>query len=401
MSFSMNEVASDLVKHFDAVVMATWSDWFTEMRSNRYHYASRFSRYLPVYFIQPDLSLLKCTFEKTELPNVTVLHAPGQYGPKQTKQIRKTLRKAGVKKPLLWVYNYYFDHLVTNYRSRFIVYHATEDYFSREFNPDMDSPKIDKLKTILAHTDLLVCASQGVLEDFLEKGTYTGAAAAVTNGCDFHFWAADDMNTGNAQGGRKVALYQGGISRKIDFSLLKNVIAGLPDWEFQFCGKMMLTSDQQQKEWDDILACGNASYLGCLPVEKMRDAMLDATVGLIPFVDEEWIVERAFPLKTFEYLACGLPVVSVPIHTLKGFSDLIVFADTPEHFIRGIQESLRTRNDPVMVSMRKRHASNQDYDGKFGTVSSLILSQLAEKDRKEKLWSRFLRNLSYRWRIFI
>ena len=37
---------------FDAVLMLTWSDWYTEPRSNRYHYAVRFAATLPVFFLQ-------------------------------------------------------------------------------------------------------------------------------------------------------------------------------------------------------------------------------------------------------------------------------------------------------------------------------------------------------------
>ena len=50
----MQKNSSNLKDRFDAIVMLTWSDWFTEPVSNRYHYATRFAKHLPVIFVQPD-----------------------------------------------------------------------------------------------------------------------------------------------------------------------------------------------------------------------------------------------------------------------------------------------------------------------------------------------------------
>src|SRR5437016_5499446 len=61
---------SALNQYFDGVVMLTWSDWRTEPRSNRYHYATRFARSLPVLFVQPDGVGRSCSFEETEVPGV-------------------------------------------------------------------------------------------------------------------------------------------------------------------------------------------------------------------------------------------------------------------------------------------------------------------------------------------
>ena len=120
--------------HFDSVIVLTWSDWHTEPRSNRYHYATRFSKELPVVFVQPDSSSKDILFEKTEIKNLEILHLYKIYGEDQTRILNKALLDRGIIKPLLWIYNSYFSDFIYNKYAPLKIYHATEDYFSSDLN---------------------------------------------------------------------------------------------------------------------------------------------------------------------------------------------------------------------------------------------------------------------------
>ncbi len=64
---------------YDCVVFLTMSDWKTESKSNRYHYASRFSKLVPTFFVQFDSLDSKVSIEFTELENLFVIHAPKSF----------------------------------------------------------------------------------------------------------------------------------------------------------------------------------------------------------------------------------------------------------------------------------------------------------------------------------
>src|SRR5438270_693017 len=98
---------------FDSVVMLTWSDWHTEPRSNRYHYATRFARYLPVYFVQPDGEATVIRFEALPEANITLVHVPGIYDLVHACLLEKALKACSVYRPLLWVYNTYFEDYIS------------------------------------------------------------------------------------------------------------------------------------------------------------------------------------------------------------------------------------------------------------------------------------------------
>ena len=98
-------VFSKINASMDAVVMLTMSNWKTELRSNRYHYASRFSQLYPVIFVQADLTEPGYQFENTECNNVFILHVYFNFHrQKQADLIAEALNSKGIIAPLLWIY---------------------------------------------------------------------------------------------------------------------------------------------------------------------------------------------------------------------------------------------------------------------------------------------------------
>ncbi len=348
-----------LASRFDCVMMLTWSDWRTEMRSNRYHYATRFERHLPVLFVQPDLPFPHYSFEPTEVVGVEILHIFSEYGPRQNRLLNEALLERGRLKPLLWIYNFYFCSFILSRVAPFRVYHATEDYFCSDF---ISASRLDELREVLASVDLLVTVSDGLCDSYTEHGRYRGESLVLSNGCDYAFWSEARSRSPGAVGGKKpVALYQGGISHKIDWNLLHELLPAMPDWEFWFCGDVFNCYD----EWKRLTKHANLRSFGRLPVEKVRDLAAEATVGLIPFVQNDWIIKRSYPLKAFEYVAAGLPVVTVPVKSLLPFDDLFRFARNAEEFAESIREVAPTRRNATHLQKRAEAAKTKDYDVNF------------------------------------
>ncbi len=81
---------------------------------------------------------------------------------------------------------------------------------------------------------------------------------------------------------------------------------------------------------------------------------------------------ESFPLKTFEYLASGLPVVSIPIESILNFSNVIQFAETAEGFAKEINRAALLRWDSEHLEKRLKVASLQDYDIRFQEALQII-----------------------------
>ena len=345
----------------DAVVMLTWSDWHLEPRSNRYHYAIRMARQRPVYFVQTDSFVRDISSEKVAGHDIEVVHVPWQDTDARNKGLMAFLRSRGVRSPLLWIYNH-FDRFVALSQSPMRVFHATEDYFGSNIPTTMSADEVvEKVRRCLRVCDLVVAVSQGVADNIRSIGRYRGELIVLRNGCDYTFWQDSGAARHRPLPGRpNVALYQGNLNERIDYDLLVQLADRMPDWTFHFCGSIA----NAPEGWQALSARANVHYLGILSPDGIADAASHAKIGLIPFVETDWIW-RSLPLKAYEYLACGLPVVSVPIEELQSQPDLFATARSADEFETAIHALAGSRCDEVMIARRLAAARAASYDHNF------------------------------------
>lgn len=366
-----------LSRYFDAVVMLTWSNWKTEPRSNRYHYASRFARSIPVYFVQPDSVDGKVSLEVVE-NNITLVHVSSNYGAEQADSLIGILSGLGVRRPLNWIYNPQFEHYIRRSSGIVNIFHATEDYFGNTKNWAMADISIrDNVRRVLERVDILVGVSQGVLDSYISVGGYRGEHILLENGCDASFWrdsCASDYQL--PQDGARVAFYQGGINKRLDFDLLKGLARRLAHWQFWFCG----AAHSADEGWCELLSLPNVRYFGEQEPAGVARLSRHARVGLIPFHQDD-LIRRSLPLKAFEYVACGMPVVSVPIDALASRPNLFQIAQTADEFANAIEAVGDSRLDESAVSLRREAAFTEDYDARFALLLDFIDSFLTVRMR--------------------
>jgi glycosyltransferase involved in cell wall biosynthesis len=363
----------------DGVVMLTWSNWRTEPRSNRYHYATRFARTLPVLFVQPDGAGSSCSFEETEIPGVTIVHLPPVNGNRlsprrQAEKLAVVLASRGIHRPILWIYNPFLGEIVRCCDAPLKVYHATEDYFESE-RLDGSTVLREQLIRVLAHCDLVVAVSEGVAESYRNHARFRGPIQVAPNGCDYEYFAALRQATGLPPRDTRIALFQGGINWRVDFTLLSELSSLLPDWELHVCGQEGFDrgDGQCRRRWRAFKKRPNVHSLGYLNPDQTARAMLSSTVGLIPFVQERAIVERSLPLKAFEYVACGLPVVTIPIRQLMPFPELFAAAESARDFASQVVRLGPSRWDDAALRIRAEQAARRSYETIFCDVCARLV----------------------------
>ena len=359
--------------------MLTWSDWNTEPRSNRYHFATRFACHVPVFFVQPDSVSGRVWLEEAA-QNITIVHAPGTYDLDQAQELASTLYRAGCHKPMLWIYNVLFEAYIHRSNAVLRVMHATEDYLTGPKGWAVGDPSVrEPLIRTLDYIDLLVAVSQGVLDSYTENGPYAGPTLLLENGCDWKFWyetrAFEYQATAENQ---PIALFQGGINKRLDFPLLIALARRLPKWQFWFCGG----AGSRPDGWNELRRMDNVRYFGVQTVEGIATLARQATVGLIPFQQDE-LIRRSLPLKAYEYVACGMPAVSVPIDALANRPDLFRFATDAEDFALALEQLHPTRGDPAAVQLRLAAAADRSYDKRFDCLVE-TLEQHVEKVENRK-----------------
>jgi glycosyltransferase involved in cell wall biosynthesis len=362
----------------DSVVMLTWSNWHEEPRSNRYHFATRFAERWPVYFVQPNGTDDTVKFSDIDGHAIKIVQIAGDYGPRQANRLAAALRSKGVHHPIVWVYNGFFSDAISRLSPAVTVYHATEDYVA----PDSELLAVSgdvvvAVQKALSQSDVIVAVSEGVAESYRLRGANRRPVVVVPNGCDFEFWKATNAWQHEAPtDGEKIALYQGGVNGRLDYSLLQSVARKMQDWQFWFCGR----SSHGGAGWEMLQLEPNVRHFGELDSNGIARLARKAKVGLIPF-KQDGLMRRSLPLKAYEYLACGLPVVTIPIDALDGKPELFHFASTAETFSEGIAAVGETRSDPEALDKRLVGAERACYSRRFIDVVN-VLDQTASRKRR-------------------
>ncbi len=88
----------------------------------------------------------------------------------------------------------------------------------------------------------------------------------------------------------------------------------------------------------------NVSFLGKKPWKSLAAYAANWDVGIIPF--RSGLVSRgADPIKTYEYLALGLPVVATGVRPPEGAEDYFYFAEDAREFMENIRSASRQELD--------------------------------------------------------
>ena len=134
-------------------------------------------------------------------------------------------------------------------------------------------------------------------------------------------------------------VYVGAIREWFDENLLYYSAVKLPNYSFVIIGP-------EQRDLSKIKKLQNVYLLGKQPYNKLPQFLYNSDVGIIPFDVKNCadLVHSIHPLKLYEYMACGLPVVSVEWEELRQINSPAFLAKTPEEFVRLIEKALKVRD---------------------------------------------------------
>jgi len=134
--------------------------------------------------------------------------------------------------------------------------------------------------------------------------------------------------------------YFGSIERRIDYDLMQIVINTNPDKSFVFAGPAI---NEHIPEW--IFTTPNVYLPGQVPYDEMPNMLKGFDIAIIPFKKDE-VSATIFPLKLFEYLGAGKPVVITDFNTdLKDYTHKAVsFCSDADTFTNALNDILANDN---------------------------------------------------------
>jgi glycosyltransferase involved in cell wall biosynthesis len=163
--------------------------------------------------------------------------------------------------------------------------------------------------------------------------------------------------------------FVGAISAyKLDLALLEQLALGHPDWSFVLIGPV--GEGDPDTDVAALARPANVHLLGPRPYGSLPAYLKGMDVGLLPLRLNAY-TQSMFPMKFFEYLAAGLPVVATRINALQAFGEAALLCDpTPEAFSEAITRALGGLGPPLRT--RLQLAAEHTYSARTGRMLAVL-----------------------------
>ena len=385
--------------------------WDFPLWTNKKHVMSRLPKLgHEVLFVDPPINVGRVFFryfskgkwslsriftqtKKTE-ENVTVF-SPLNFPPfkkdfsvKHAKRINKIAQKIfdgqteseqADKKTILWVYHVELEGL-ENYlkyiKHDFLIYDCVDNY---EAFPKYDTPEkkkwiADQEKLLASRANVVFATTPGLVE---KLGKYNPKTYFTPNVGDFDrffdiknkgFEIPEDLKNIS----HPIVGFTGAVDEyKFDKKLLRKIAEDYPSYSFVIIGPLALKDKESTKKALGFEDLKNVFFLGSKDFTEIPKYVAFFDVMIIPYQLNDYTVGGCFPVKFFEPLAAGIPLVVTDLPSYYPFSDVCYISKNENEFSNNIRKALE-EDSPGKAKQRQETAGKNTWEGKISAMFSFI-----------------------------
>ena len=243
--------------------------------------------------------------------------------------------------PIWWVYHPGFGAYVDQFKPRgLLVYDCVDDYSAfPAYQPHAEWLE-DRERALCSAADLVFTTSSTLYElrKSLNPETHlvhnVGDAAHFKQAMDPHLEAAPEI----AKLEGPVIGFVGAVSDyKLNVDWMLTAARARPNWHFVIIGPVGLADPSTNVS--SLREQANVHLLGVRAYDQLPSYLKAVDVTVIPYRINRY-TESVFPIKFFEFMATGKPVVVSPLPSCSDYFDAVLVADTEESFIAKLDEAL-------------------------------------------------------------
>ncbi|MGY1631526.1 glycosyltransferase [Geodermatophilus sp. SYSU D01186] len=192
----------------------------------------------------------------------------------------------------------------------------------------------------------------------------------LTNGCDVEAFSRTDSapRPTDLRLTGPIAGVVGHISARTNMDMLEAVAASSMSLLLLGPVDRRFAPDRMRR----LLRRPNVQAVGQKRFAELPSYLGAIDVGLTPYADTpfNW---ASFPLKTLEYLAAGLPVVSTDLPATRWLgTDLIAKVEDPKSFADAALRAVADAHDPALVEARRAFAEQHSWERRATALIELL-----------------------------
>jgi glycosyltransferase involved in cell wall biosynthesis len=377
------------------IVCVGFADWDTELWTNQHHLMSRLAAENEVLFVESlglrspqllsgrDLARIARRLRRGLAPPRTIdgvhvlspLVLPAhRYRAARALNARllpaivsHAVKRLHMSRPILWAYAPQAQTLLAALQPGLVIYHCVDDIAAQ---PGVDAASFRAAERRLLRSADLVLASSPPLQKRLSE--LSDRVLYAPNVADVDLFA-----TALQPGPEDAALsalphprivFTGAIVQtKLDMELLLATARLRPQWSIALVGPV--GAGDPGTDVSRLQAQPNIHLLGHRAHDRLPDVLRAADAAIIPYSINP-LTTSIFPMKVYEYLAAGLPVVSTPLPSLAGVTQ-IERAGSAQELVQELEQAL-TDDSPALRAQRSADASSHSWDRRLAEISEAI-----------------------------
>ena len=278
--------------------------------------------------------------------------------------VRSVLHRHGFEAPdLLWLTNPLYQPLAARLTARCRVVRVPDDTGAFANIPD---PFCELEAEAIEQADLVFAVASSVRDRLARSHP---RVIHLPNGVDVgHFEVPRPEPADLAALPRPRVLYVGSMEYWFDAALVAECARALPESSFVLVGP-------ESPHVAEVRELGNVHVLGPRPYRDIPAYMQHADAGIVPFARDE-MVDSIHPIKVYEYLATGLPVVSIRWPELEAMAAPVDLAGR-EVFAERLAAALGRGRDEGSAT-RVAYARANSWDARFDVVCREVMPLFGE-----------------------
>jgi len=284
------------------------------------------------------------------------------------RNLKKISTRLGFQNPILLTYLPNTADMVGQLDEELLVYDCVDEHSAFQgFNPRVVAEmEIDLIKK----SNLVFTTAQPLYDD---KKQYNEEVYMLRNAADvehFNKTFSDKTRIPEDIVGIKgpVLGFIGRIKEWIDLDLLKQVAAHRPDWSIIMVGPVEIDADINA-----FKKLNNVYFTGSKSKEELPSYLKKFDVCLNPFRESE-LSYAVNPLKLYEYLASGKPLVSTPMPEMDMLQGLVEIGQGRQGFIAAVERALADTEEKRQK--RLAFSQNNSWEKRIEVLCDKIAAKL-------------------------
>ncbi|HAH20862.1 MAG: hypothetical protein A2Y00_03210 [Omnitrophica WOR_2 bacterium GWF2_43_52] len=288
--------------------------------------------------------------------------------------LKCVFKRIGFRPVILWAFHPRSAQLCGRLNERLSIYHGIDEYSVEKTSKSRKNVLEILESEILAKVDIVFLCSKELCK---LKSKLRPDAIFLPPGGDFARFAHNAHKYAIPADIKEIRPprigFAGSLDRRIDAGLISAVAQRNPHWSIILIGNNRLSTEENKL----LSKSSNIYFLGFKNRNDIPAYIHALDICILPYFIDEF-TKFIFPLKLFECLASGKPIVSTALADLEAYSNYIHVCRTYNAFIQAIQASLTNVQDGQ--AERTMLAEENSWDIRVKEAAGIIIQKLSKSN---------------------